>query len=295
MAWLVEEILDSCPDLRYREFRVLVALAWDAGKNRQCKPGMALIARRANCAQRSVTRCLRSLSDRGLIRVVQAGSPGRNATYEILPMPSDRGQHDGASDSGQRRVASDSGQKQPERTPRTVSSSSEMLPSEASSSAAHAHARDPRLAQLLLGLGASEAQAELIAARLHDDPGIHSPYTYVLAIVGDGQGEGEAWLGRMLADLAAQDPGGDPRPHPGKPPWCGECDERTRLIELADGPARCIRCHPLSVSPPGGEPASSAWLKPWCGRCDPVSRWAEAGQPDGTVKLTRCPDCGERR
>jgi hypothetical protein len=154
-------------------------------------------------------------------------------------------------------------------------------------------ARDPRLARLLLGLGATEAQAELIAARLHDDPGIHSPYTYVLAVVGDG--DGGAWLGRMLADLNAQDPSGDPRPPPPKPPWCGECDQQTRLIELPDGPARCIRCHPLSVHPPGPDPPSSAWVKPWCGRCDPVSRWAEAEQPDGTVKLTRCPDCGERR
>ncbi|WP_435583360.1 hypothetical protein [Amycolatopsis thermoflava] len=28
--------------------------------------------------------------------------------------------------------------------------------------------------------------------------------------------------------------------------WCGQCDERTRLIEVGDGgrPARCPRCHP---------------------------------------------------
>ena len=62
-----------------------------------------------------------------------------------------------------------------------------------------------------------------------------------------------------------------------------------------DRPARCIRCHPLSVQPPE-EPAPGGWLKPWCGQCDhPDTRWAEAGQPDGTVKLERCPDCGIRR
>jgi len=30
----------------------------------------------------------------------------------------------------------------------------------------------------------------------------------------------------------------------GKPPWCGICDERTRLIQTGKGPARCQECHP---------------------------------------------------
>ena len=31
------------------------------------------------------------------------------------------------------------------------------------------------------------------------------------------------------------------------PPWCGKCDERTRLLERDDGaPARCPDCHPLT-------------------------------------------------
>jgi hypothetical protein len=37
------------------------------------------------------------------------------------------------------------------------------------------------------------------------------------------------------------------RPDP-KPPWCGECDERTRLA--GDPPGRCAACHPLA---PGAE------------------------------------------
>lgn len=31
-----------------------------------------------------------------------------------------------------------------------------------------------------------------------------------------------------------------------KPPWCGSCDERTRLVD-DEGPRRCPSCHPLSV------------------------------------------------
>jgi Zinc knuckle len=30
----------------------------------------------------------------------------------------------------------------------------------------------------------------------------------------------------------------------GKPPWCGICDETTRLIDAGDLAARCQQCHP---------------------------------------------------
>ena len=35
---------------------------------------------------------------------------------------------------------------------------------------------------------------------------------------------------------------------PPKPPWCGECDQDTRLVDLGDEVARCIRCHPRSMA-----------------------------------------------
>jgi hypothetical protein len=31
----------------------------------------------------------------------------------------------------------------------------------------------------------------------------------------------------------------------GKPPWCGSCDEITRLVDLGDTLMRCRQCHPL--------------------------------------------------
>jgi hypothetical protein len=30
----------------------------------------------------------------------------------------------------------------------------------------------------------------------------------------------------------------------GKPPWCGFCDERTRLIDHGESVSRCQQCHP---------------------------------------------------
>lgn len=34
--------------------------------------------------------------------------------------------------------------------------------------------------------------------------------------------------------------------HP-KPAWCGQCDQRTRLLDTDAGLIRCTRCHPLTV------------------------------------------------
>lgn len=36
-----------------------------------------------------------------------------------------------------------------------------------------------------------------------------------------------------------------------RPPWCGDCDQFTRLVETDEGMARCATCHPLVH----GEPA----------------------------------------
>jgi Helix-turn-helix domain len=41
-----------------------------------------------------------------------------------------------------------------------------------------------------------------------------------------------------------------------RPPWCGMCDERTRMLGYdGSAPERCLRCHPLAV----GSTADAAW------------------------------------
>jgi hypothetical protein len=48
--------------------------------------------------------------------------------------------------------------------------------------------------------------------------------------------------------------GADAAPHAQpKPPWCGECDERTR--QTGDPPRRCPECHPLAGQEPHGRHA----------------------------------------
>jgi hypothetical protein len=150
-------------------------------------------------------------------------------------------------------------------------------------------ARDPRT--ILAGLGATGEEAEAITTMLEGDPAIRDPYLWLLGVVGNGNGP--SLLQQMRRDLAALD---RPPQQPPKPPWCGQCDPDTRLTGDPDHPARCLSCHPLSLQPPAEPAPSPAWLKPWCGQCDtPDTRWAEVTQPDGTVRLERCPDCGERR
>jgi hypothetical protein len=38
-----------------------------------------------------------------------------------------------------------------------------------------------------------------------------------------------------------------------RPPWCGRCDEDTRLVDLDGAAARCSRCH--ASTQPGGRHA----------------------------------------
>ena len=91
MGWrLVEEVLDGCPDLKYREFRILIALATSArDATRQGMPGHENLAMRANCGVRTVGRAMASLQSRGIVKQVARQAPGRRGVYEILPLTAD--------------------------------------------------------------------------------------------------------------------------------------------------------------------------------------------------------------
>src|SRR5215475_2055413 len=91
MGWrLVREILDCCPDIKYREFRVLIALALDArDETRQGMPGTELLTLQANCRLRQTRQAVADLKARGIIKTVRHSAPGVRAVYEILPMAVD--------------------------------------------------------------------------------------------------------------------------------------------------------------------------------------------------------------
>lgn len=137
---------------------------------------------------------------------------------------------------------------------------------------------DPRM--ILAGLGATETQIDDILDKIEIE-GIRDPYLYLIRIVGNGNGP--SFLQQKLRELAAEGAYDTERASPPKPPWCGECDEHTRMVELPDGRmARCIRCHPLSVTRPA-EPDDDG---PYCE--DPHCDHGWLINDDGTT--ARCPN-----
>jgi hypothetical protein len=93
MGWrLVVNVLKKCPDIPYREFRILIAIALDA-RDSTCEgmPGMALLAEHGQCAERTARRVLLRLRQRGLIELAHPAARGRRAVYRLRPMPGSPG------------------------------------------------------------------------------------------------------------------------------------------------------------------------------------------------------------
>ena len=88
MGWhLVQEVLLHCPDIRYREFRVLIAIALDArDETRQGMPGTESLTRMASCHIRQTKQAVADLKTHGLIKTVRRAAPGVRAVYEVLPL-----------------------------------------------------------------------------------------------------------------------------------------------------------------------------------------------------------------
>jgi hypothetical protein len=76
---------------------------------------------------------------------------------------------------------------------------------------------------------------------------------------------------RFAAELGTEDSS--------RPPWCGECDKKTRLLGDIDRPHRCPRCHPEKDLPPQFRV---------CGCGNVVYRWdrTECGQHQEIGKRT---------
>ncbi|WP_433225494.1 hypothetical protein [Actinomadura formosensis] len=90
--------------------------------------------------------------------------------------------------------------------------------------------------------GLTDTEAAFVLDEIHTRA--RDPIEHLIPYM-DGMAEGD------LADIvaAALDLEAAPAPTPGhpgdRPPWCGECDERTRIAGEPDAPRRCPACHPL--------------------------------------------------
>lgn len=317
---LMVEVLDHYHGPHARK---LWLIAWaekvtgDGSRTGYCKREV-LVARLGRSASR-VSGIARELEDEGTIKRLGGGVWGKTAVYELLPLAPAQGQPRADPTQGQPRTDPTQGQPradptaepepnsqgqprtdaqgQPRADPnpdnphkpstatrRTTRTGSRGEPAAtARETSRRLHNRDPRLVLLGLDETVTDAEAEAIAAALEADPDVRDPFAYLLAISAAGADQIGEFLGRMRRQLAADEPSAA---RPAKPPWCGECDEHTRLAELPDGQmTRCIRCHPLAQT----RPAAS---EPPCDEpgCDGHG-WIETG--DGTVR--RCPSHGRAR
>lgn len=65
-----------------------------------------------------------------------------------------------------------------------------------------------------------------------------------------------------------------------RPPWCGQCSEDGRLVDLPNGACgRCPRCHPATQP---GE------------RHDPIRARRRSKRTRTYLTQANCPGCGER-
>ena len=263
---LVAEVLDHYHGPHARK---LWLIAWAEKVPRGSRAGYckrSVLAARLDVSMSRVSGIARELEDEGALKRLGGGVWGKAAMFELSPLDDAQGQSRADPMQGQPRADPTGApephaqgqpradaQGQPRADPNRHNRHNRQEPSRARE-ASRPPNRDPRLVLLGLDETVTDAEAEAIAAELEADPDIRDPFAYLLAISAAGADQIGEFLGRMRRQLPAQDPGTGPP----KPPWCGECDEQTRLVDReGDHPARCIRCHPLSVKP--DDPSPSAW------------------------------------
>jgi hypothetical protein len=79
---------------------------------------------------------------------------------------------------------------------------------------------------------ARQAAADILAASKHQ---VGNPVTYVTKAIRAEKDPARRWLDA--------DPVQPPLVAVARPPWCGECDETTRMLDMdTDQPRRCPQC-----------------------------------------------------
>jgi hypothetical protein len=293
---LVVEILDHYHGTRTRK---LWLVAWAEKVPRGSRTGYCkreIIAARLDVSESRASHIARELVGEGTLARLGGGVWGKATEFELLSLDDAQGDPRAHPTQGDPRAhPTDApephaqGDTRPHAQGDTRAHPNRHNRQEPSAArareASRPHSRDPRLVLLGLDETVTDAEADTIAAALEADPDVRDPFAYLLAISAAGADQTGEFLSRMRRQLGTQPPGISPPP---KPPWCGECDEQTRLVDReGDHPARCIRCHPLSVKP--DDPSPSAW-PPWCGdpACNERTRWRDT---DDGLRAEKCPKC----
>jgi hypothetical protein len=247
MGWhLVAEILDHCPDLKYREFRVLVSWALDANDDtRQGMPGGEKLSLQANCKMRQTMEAMSSLRKRGILKTVRKSAPGVRAVYEMPPMCTGNGCGHGRTRSGagkrpthadSRATHADSGPTHADQhRAHSVTISSHKTQSSLSRAVAAIQAAVP---------DATEREIREIVSKIEKDPSVRYAAAYLRTAVGNG--DAPVLVIEARSRLAERDAMAQmtQTPASGRGQWCGQCDERTRMLGWDTGsPRHCPNCH----------------------------------------------------
>lgn len=237
---------------------VLLALA-DACSREDgtgCWPSAATIARKANICDRTVRRVITRLEADGHV-VVHRGSGRAGSTNSYTVVTSDRVIHNpGQTVTPDTLSGGDSCDRSPltqpcQGTPDTAVSPD---PPENHKGTAAAHARktrrpaaaDARVGEFFAALGNAWRLTETQRTRLAPAVGAALDMGWAPLALASAAGTDTAGVRSPYAVLAARlSPAELPVPaaRSARPPWCGECDEVTRMLDYhGDAPRPCPRC-----------------------------------------------------
>ena len=243
---------------------VLLALADACSRDdgTGCWPSAATTARKANISDRTVRRVIARLEAEGQVIVHRGGGPtGSTKSYTVVT--GDRVIHSpGQNVTPDKLSGGDTGDMPPRTQPcqGTPDIAASPDPPENDKGTAATPAREVPAAGPRVGCGGTEL-GEFFRAARGAESGMAADRRPAQAACARGHRGAGGWLdtgwpgqirrrqqrwhqepGRVLAARLA--PAKLPRPPASRrPPWCGECDERTRMLDFdGDSPSPCPRC-----------------------------------------------------
>ena len=253
---------------------VLLALADACSRDdgTGCWPSAATIARKANISDRTVRRVITRLAADGHL-IVHRGGGRTGSTNSYTVVTSDRVIHSpGQNDPPDNLSGGDTGDRPPltelcQGTPDTAVSPDPPKNHQRTAAAPARGARPAAWATARVGVGEffaalgdgwrlTAAQRTRLAPAVTTALDMGWTPQALAAFTGastDGVRNPYAVLAARLSSAELPSPPGQ---RPARPPWCGECDERTRRREDAHGgdAGRCPACHPLADRASAGEP-----------------------------------------
>lgn len=228
--------------------RLYAVLDWRAGRKGYCRVGIKQLAADLGTSERTTRRAVSELREAGWVQIKETG---RTHDYTVVnpsrpqkkkrkePSPATYGNrdrphmaaaqnHNSSNQNNSAPVAAEA----PAQPPPAASVVGDQDKVKALQSALPEHLRPNRTAAVESLLDAAVINGwtpEALGRRISEE-------------LNANQGPG-ATVSRLRA-IAHEPP---PKPKPKKPPWCGTCDQRTRLLEEGTLTRRCPDCHPYEV------------------------------------------------